>query len=57
MSGIMKRLEKLEHRNREHGMPDDSDGFMAALGFADCKNRDFISALSETAKSDWADYK
>lgn len=57
MSGITKRLEKLERRNREQVMPDDSDGFMAALGFADCKNRDFISALSETAKSDWADYK
>ena len=57
MSGITKRLEKLEHRNREQGMPDDSDGFMTALGFADSKNRDFISALNETAKIDWADYK
>ena len=55
MSGIQKRLEKLEQRAREQELPD--DWFMAALGFADCKNRDFISALNETAKIDWADYK
>lgn len=55
MSGITKRLEKLENRVKEYGLPD--DGFMAALGFADWKSKDFISALNETAKIDWADYK
>ena len=55
MSGIQKRLEKLEHKAKEQELPD--DGFMAALGFADWKSKDFISALNETAKSDWADYK
>lgn len=55
MSGIKKRLEKLEYRAKEQELPD--DGFMAALGFADWKNKDFISALNETAKVDWADYK
>lgn len=55
MSGITKRLEKLENRVKEHELPD--DGFMAALGFADWKSKDFISALNETAKIDWADYK
>ena len=55
MSGITKRIEKLEHRAKEQELPD--DGFMSALGFADWKNKDFILALNETAKSDWADYK
>lgn len=55
MSGITKRIEKLENRTKEQELPE--DGFMAALGFADCKNKDFISALNETAKLDWADYK
>lgn len=55
MSGITKRLEKLENRAKEQELPD--DGFMVALGFTDWKNKDFISALNETAKVDWADYK
>ena len=55
MSGITKRLEKLENRVKEYELMD--DGFMVALGFADWKNKDFISALNETAKIDWADYK
>lgn len=55
MSGITKRLEKLENRAKEQELPD--DGFMAAVGFADWKSKDFILALNETAKVDWADYK
>ena len=55
MSGITKRLEKLENRAKMQELLD--DGFMAALGFADWKSKDFILALNETAKVDWADYK
>ena len=55
MSDIIKRLKKLENRAKELEFPD--DGFMAALGFADWKSKDFILALNETAKVDWADYK
>lgn len=55
MSDILKRLNKLENRAKAQELPD--DGFMAALGFADWKNKDFVLALNETAKVDWADYK
>lgn len=55
MSEITKRLMKLENRAKEQEFPE--DGFMAALGFTNWKNKDFMSALNETAKVDWADYK
>ena len=55
MSDIIKRLKKLENRVKEQEIPD--DGFIKALGFANWNKKDFILALNETAKKDWADYK
>lgn len=55
MNDIIKRLKRLENRAKVKEDPD--DGFMAALGFSDWNDKDFISALNESAKVDWADYK